>query len=71
VGVEVWANVGVATGSSSKLDASRLVPTHVEHFVFLITQLSQRADALGQRWKSSFTYTLYTHIHFIHGKNHA
>ena len=64
VALAVWAKV-VVTGSSSKLDASRLVPTQVEHFVFLITQLSQRADALGQRWKSSFTYTSHN------SKNHA
>jgi hypothetical protein len=44
----VWANVGNATGSSSKLDASILVPTQVENFVFVITSLSQRADALGK-----------------------
>jgi hypothetical protein len=55
----VWANVEVATGSSSKLDVSRRVPTQVENFVFVITQLSQRAVALRKRWKFSFTYNLY------------
>jgi hypothetical protein len=37
--VAVWAKV-VVTGSSSKLDASRLVPTQVENVVFVIMQLS-------------------------------
>jgi hypothetical protein len=52
VGVVVWANVGDTTGSNSKLDASILVPTQVENFVLVISDLSQRADALGKRWKS-------------------
>jgi hypothetical protein len=47
----VWANVDDATGSSSKLDASILVPTHVENFVFVMRHLSQRADALDKRGK--------------------
>jgi hypothetical protein len=50
--VAVWANVSGATGSSSKLDASILVPTQLENFVLVITYLSQRADALGKKWKS-------------------
>jgi hypothetical protein len=48
----VWANVGNATGSSSKLDASILVPTQVENFALVIPDLSQKVDALDKRWKS-------------------
>jgi hypothetical protein len=42
VGVVVWAKV-VVTGSSNKLDASRLVPAQVENFVLVITQLSSES----------------------------
>ena len=56
-GTGVWAN-GVATGSSNKLDASRLVPTQVEHFVFVMFLTLCRAFALGDHGSYPSCHTL-------------